>query len=107
MDRAHALRDAREKERQDFVRERLEKQWRDGLDEARAKDSAAKNFQVKQEVLGQISEKIRLKQELTKEEDLRVQEWKKQLDELEQLEQKKEEMRKQADQRLLEGLRAQ
>ena len=106
-ERAYALRDAREKERLRFVQERLDKQWRDGLDEARAKDSAAKNYQVKQDVLAQISEKIRNKQRLTEEEDAKVAIWKKQLDELEAIEKQKEEMRRAADQELLQGLRDQ
>lgn len=107
MERAYALRDARERERQLLVQEKLDKQWRDGLDEARTSDSHANNIKCKQTVLDQISEKIRRKQELTDEEDLKVVEWKKIWDNQERVEIEKEERRKEADRKLVEGLRAQ
>jgi len=107
MERAYALRDARERERQQLVQEKLDKQWRDGLDEARTSDSHANNIKCKQTVLDQISEKIRRKQELTAEEDSKVAEWKRIWDDQERQEIEKEERRKDADRKLVEGLRAQ
>ena len=68
MERAHALKNAREKERQDFVKQCYDNRWRDACDDARTLDSRALETYVNQERQLQIQEKIRRKQAINAEE---------------------------------------
>jgi hypothetical protein len=65
MERAYALRDAREEARKKFVDESLERQWRDACDDARLLDSKALTQFMSNERLRQIQEKIQRKQQLS------------------------------------------
>lgn len=69
MERAHALKNAREKERQDFVKQCYDNRWRDACDDARTLDSQALESYVNQERQKQIEDKIRRKQAISAEEN--------------------------------------
>jgi hypothetical protein len=65
MERAYALRDAREEERRKYVQECYDRQWRDACDDARLLDSKALVNYMSKERLAQIQEKVRRRQQLT------------------------------------------
>mmetsp|Transcript_35100 Transcript_35100/g.35736 ORF Transcript_35100/g.35736 Transcript_35100/m.35736 type:complete len:470 (+) Transcript_35100:203-1612(+) len=106
-ERAYALREKREEERQKNMQERLEKQWKDSLDEFRTANSSALTRVVKEEVLKQIAEKIQRRQNLSDEENSHVTQWKLMRDREEERDRQKEEARRAASQKLVEELRAQ
>jgi hypothetical protein len=56
MERAYALRDAREKERLRIVRDKLDEQWRDACDDARTLDSKAMTKFMNEQRLQQIQD---------------------------------------------------
>ncbi|RYH07574.1 hypothetical protein EON65_41630 [archaeon] len=91
MERAYALRDAREKARQVYVQKRLQDQWRDACDDARTLDSKAALLYMNQERLRQIQEKKDKKQQLSKQEDNFLEEWNRQLDAMERRDREKHE----------------
>jgi hypothetical protein len=68
MERAHALKDAREKERQEFVKQMYDDKWRDECDDARTLDSQAMSMYMDKHRQDQIQEKVRRKQAITAEE---------------------------------------
>ena len=107
MERAYALRDAREKERLEYVRQCYDMQWRDACDDARALDSAALTHLMSKERMAQIQEKIDRKQKLSVAENDFVEDWKKQLAAVEERERAKEETRRKADSDMEAGLRQQ
>lgn len=107
MERAYALRDAREKSRQEYVRRRLDDQWRDSCDDARTLDSKALVLHMNKERLGQIAEKMKSKQNLSSQENSFLAEWNRQLDEVERRDQEKREHRRRVDQETSEAIRAQ
>jgi len=107
MERAYALRDAREKARQEYVRRRLDDQWRDSCDDARTLDSKALTLFMNQERLNQIQEKVKRKQQLSSQENSFLAEWNRQLDEIERRDQEKKEHRRRVDQETSEAIRAQ
>jgi Trichohyalin-plectin-homology domain len=107
MERAHALRDAREAQRQQFVQERLDAQWRDACDDARLLDSKALTMHMHKERLGQIQEKIRLKKQLSADENEFMKEWKRQLDVMHQQDLDKRAKQHRADMDNAAGLKEQ
>jgi hypothetical protein len=107
MERAYALRDAREAQRQEFVQERLDAQWRDACDDARMLDSKALTMHMHKERLKQIENKIKRKEQLSKDEDNFMQEWNRQLDLLHQQDVEKRAKQHQADVETAIGLKEQ
>lgn len=97
MERAYALRDERERARQEQVRDALDQQWRDACDDARTLDSEALLRLVSNERKSQIDEKIRNKIRLTEEEMKFNEDWKRHVEALELSERQKEEHRRKID----------
>ena len=56
LERAYALRDARESERLKIVREKYDEQWRDACDDARNLDSKAMTRYMNEQRLQQIQD---------------------------------------------------
>lgn len=94
MERAYALRDEREKARQEQVRNALDQQWRDACDDARTLDSEALLRYVSNERKSQIDEKIRNKIRLTDDEKKFNEDWKRHVEALEVAEREKDEHRR-------------
>lgn len=94
MERAYALRDERERARQDHVKSSLDQQWRDACDDARTLDSEALLALVSSQRKAQIDEKIRNKHRLTEEEEKFNEDWKVHVEALELSEKKKDEHRR-------------
>jgi cilia- and flagella-associated protein 53 len=107
MDRAYALRDARERERQEYVHRRYDDQWRDSCDDARTLDSKATVIFMNKERVKQIGEKLERKQELSRIENSFLEAWNRQLDELERREQEKKEYRHRMEMETSKAIRAQ
>lgn len=107
MERAYALRDAREKERLETVRAKYDLQWRDACDDARALDSVAMTTFMANQRLQQMEEKKRLKLGLSAEENAFVNEWKRQLAIDEQLEREKQEEHRRLEKNTQTLIRAQ
>lgn len=76
--KAYALREARQKEREAFVADAYDRQWRDSCDDARALDSQALTQFMNSQRAVQIEEKIKLKQQLSVAENSFLIEWKRQ-----------------------------
>lgn len=83
MQRAYALKEAREKQKAAYIEQCYNKQWRDACDDARALDSEATAAYMHEQRVAQIEEKIRLKEQLTKEENDCITSWRQQLMEAE------------------------
>jgi hypothetical protein len=107
MQRAYALRDARERDRQEFVRKRYDDQWRDSCDDARTLDSKATVVFMNQERLRQIREKVENKQELSRQENSFLEEWNRQLDELERRDKEKKDYRQRVNMETSAAIRKQ
>lgn len=107
MEKAYALRDAREKARQEYVQRRLNDQWRDSCDDARTLDSKAMTLYMNQERLRQIREKVERKQMLSQQEDNFLAEWNRQMEELEKRDREKEEYRRKVDKETSQAIRKQ
>lgn len=90
MERAYALRDTREKQRQELVNQKYAQQWRDSCDDARTLDSKATTLFMNQERLRQIREKMEMKKQLSSQENDFLAEWTRQLEEIERREKEKE-----------------
>ena len=107
MERAYALRDAREKDRQEYVKKRYDDQWRDSCDDARTLDSKAMVKFIHQERVRQIHDKIDKKQQLSSQENAFLEEWNRQLDAIARRDAEKEEYRKRIDNETAAAIRAQ
>jgi hypothetical protein len=107
MQRAYALRDARERERQEYVRKRYDEQWRDSCDDARTLDSKATVIFMNQERRRQIQEKVESKQELSRQENSFLEEWNRQLDELERRDKEKNDYRQRVNMETSAAIRKQ
>lgn len=107
MERAYALRDARESERLAFVKACYDQQWRDACDDARSLDSQALTELMGRERMAQIQEKIKRKQQLSAAENLFVEDWKQEIAKIEERERLKEEARRKADMDMEAGLKQQ
>ena len=107
MERAYMLRDAREKERNDFAKASYDLQWREACDDARSLDSKAMTIYMAQERMSQIEEKRKRNQNLSTEENAFVESWKKQLSELESRDLQKQEQFKKAQLETQERLKEQ
>jgi len=97
MERAYALRDARENERMSIVKQKYDAQWRDACDDARTLDSKAMTIAMNQERLRQIEEKRQRKALLSSQENAFVDEWTKQMDALAARDEAKKALRRQID----------
>ena len=80
MERAYALRDAREESRRKVVQERLDEQWRDACDDARLLDSKALTHHMSKERHQQIQDKIMRNKELSRNENDFMAAWNHQLE---------------------------
>lgn len=107
MERAYALRDAREKERARFVKEKYDEQWRDACDDARTLDSKAMTKAMNQERIAQIQDKLRRKEQVSGQENSFLTEWNRQLEELERRDLAKQEMRRRVDRETSNEIKAQ
>lgn len=107
MERAYALRDARENERRKFVEQCYDDQWRDACDDARLLDSQALTQLMGKERMAQIQEKQQRRQKLTEEENQFVDNWKQQLAAMEQRDLAKQEARRNADHRTQQEIKDQ
>jgi len=97
MERAYALRDARENERKAIVKKKYDDQWRDACDDARTLDSKAMTIYMNQERLRQIEEKKLRKIQLSSQENAFVDEWTRQMDALAARDEAKKALRKKID----------
>jgi hypothetical protein len=75
MERAYALRDARESERQKIVAAAYDQQWRDSCDDARTLDSKTLDKYMNSERLRQIQEKKDRNERLSANENEWLKEW--------------------------------
>ena len=107
MERAYALRDAREEQRRNFVQEKLDLQWRDACDDARALDSKALTMFMKKERAQQIESKRRNNEEVSRSENAFMDEWNRQLQIMHDKDVEKRNKQKKADMDNAEGLREQ
>lgn len=89
MERAYALRDAREKERLQVVKEKLDQQWREACDDARTLDSKAMTKYMNDQRLQQIRDKMARKEKLSAQENFFLDEWNRQLEEVARRDQEK------------------
>lgn len=96
LERAHALRDAREAARRKLVQDKLDAQWRDGCDDARALDSKELTKYMGTERVRQIAEKENRRQNANMNESVFLAEWTKQLSTLEERDKAKEAARAKA-----------
>ena len=107
MERAYALRDAREAERRKIVQERLDEQWRDACDDARLLDSKALTHYMSKERHQQIQDKIMRNKELSRNENDFMAAWNHQLEVMHQKDQDKRAKQHKADLYTAAGLRDQ
>lgn len=107
MERAYALREAREKARLEQVKSAYDKQWRDACDDARTLDSEALVQLVTKERINQIQEKIARKQRLSAEEEQYNEAWKRQLEEIERRDKEKEAKHLAMEMEVAKGLKQQ
>lgn len=107
MERAYALRDARESARLEYVKRRYDDQWRDACDDARTLDSESMTAFMAKERLRQMEEKIKKKQMLNSDETAWLAEWNRQLDIIAERDRAKLEYRKKCDMDTEKGLRQQ
>ncbi len=77
MERAYALRDARERERQKLVEAAYNQQWRDSCDDARTLDSKTLDKFMHAERIRQIQEKKQRNEVLSQRENDWLNEWNK------------------------------
>lgn len=107
MERAYALKDARENERKEFVKQRYDQQWRDANDDARTLDSKAMLKYMSRERLAQIEEKQRRREQLSADEDVAFAEWNRQLEAMAERDRLKKEAIRNADRKTKEDLKQQ
>lgn len=107
MERAYALRDARERDRQEYVKKRYDDQWRDSCDDARTLDSKAMVKFIHKERVRQIHEKVDRKSELSAQENNFLEEWNRQLDAIAKRDAEKDEYRRRIDRETSEAIKAQ
>ena len=105
--KAYALRDAREAEREAFLRGCYDSLWRDSCDDARALDSIAMTKYMNQERLDQIQAKRDRNQQLSKDENSFLAEWKRQLEAIEARDKAKRDARYKNDMDTAQGIRDQ
>lgn len=86
MEKAYELKQSREQEKQKLIQDCYDRQWRDANDDARTLDSAALQTFVNNERMQQLEEKKNRNQKLTIEENEWLQQWRRQLDLMEQQE---------------------
>lgn len=104
MERAYALRDAREAARKKMIQEKLDALWREGCDDARALDSKELTRFMGAERLRQIQEKENRRQAADASESVFLSEWTRQLSAIEEKDKAKEAARNKANQDTAVGL---
>lgn len=97
MQKAYQLRDKRESDRAAIVKAKYDLQWRDACDDARTLDSKAMTLHMNKLRLEQIEEKKKQKGALSAQENDFLEEWNRQLDELERRDREKREYRHRID----------
>lgn len=107
LERAYALRDARESERLRIVREKYDEQWRDACDDARNLDSKAMTRYMNEQRLQQIQDKIKRKQDLNGQENNFLAEWNRQLETLARKDKEKQDLKHKIDLETNEQVKAQ
>jgi chromatin remodeling complex protein RSC6 len=107
MEKAYALRDAREAARLEYVQKCYNQQWRDACDDARTLDSKAMVSHMNQERLNQIAARRRKNEELSKQEAAWISDWKRQLSEMEEKDRQKDNYRSSASNDTMIGLKRQ
>ena len=107
MERAYALRDAREAARQKIVEEAYNLRWRDSCDDARTLDSKAVELFMNEERLRQIEEKKKRKQELSENENAWLKEWSVQLSEMNARDKAKSDFKNMKRLEMVDGLKSQ
>lgn len=107
MERAYALRDAREEARQKIVHSKLNQQWRDACDDARTLDSQAMTKYMNEERLRQIEAKKQRKQQLSEKENDFLDEWNRQLDEIAARDKAKQDLKYKVDMETAAEVKAQ
>jgi hypothetical protein len=106
-ERAYALRDARENERKKYIELCKDRQFKDSVDEIRNVKNLDKILEVNNFVLSQIAEKIQRKVKLSELENEHVKQWKLARDDDEKLDKMKDDARKAASEKLVQGLKMQ
>jgi hypothetical protein len=104
MERAYALRDAREAARKKMIQEKLDALWREGCDDARTLDSKELTRFMGAERLRQIQEKENRRQAANANESVFLTEWTRQLSAMEERDKAKEAARNKASQDTAVGL---
>jgi hypothetical protein len=107
MEKAYALKEAREQSRQEYVQKRLADQWKDSCDDARTLDSKAMVMFLNQERIKQIHEKMKRKEDLSRQENSFLSEWNRQLEELAKRDQQKAEYRRKIDRETSQAIKSQ
>lgn len=107
MERAYALRDAREKERQQIVEKAYDLQWRESCDDARTLDSKTLDMYMNQERGKQVALKKLRNEELSANENAWLQEWNKQIENMTAKEREKEDFRNMKKMEMVDGLKSQ
>ena len=97
LERAYALRDAREAARRKLVQDKLDEQWRDGCDDARFLDSQEMNRFMARERAAQVFDKENRRQSSEADENAFLAEWNRQLQLVEDRDRAKEVARRQAE----------
>jgi len=107
MERAYALRDAREAARKKMIQDKLDQLWRDGCDDARTLDSKELNKFMGAERLRQIEEKENRRKNAKAEETVFLGEWTRQLSLLEEKDRAKQAKRDKSNADTAAGLEEQ
>lgn len=107
MEKAYALRDARESARNAYVKDCYDRQWRDACDDARTLDSIATTKFMAKERMNQIHDKIIRNESLNANENSFLDEWKRQLELIESKDRAKSEFRHRSDMETQAGIMAQ
>ena len=97
MDKAYKLKQDREREKEKYIDDCYDRQWRDACDDARTLDSAALTTFMANQRMDQLEDKKRQNQRLTEEETLWLTNWRKQLAIMEQEEIERQQHRKMAE----------
>lgn len=107
MERAYKLRDAREASRKGYIEDCYNRQWREACDDARTLDSGAMSMWVGKERKAQIDNNQVLRGEAAEQEAVWVENWKKQLAEIDAKEDGKGDFKKQMEMETQEDIRRQ
>jgi hypothetical protein len=96
-EKAYKLKENREREKESYLEDCYDRQWRDACDDARTLDSAALTTFMANQRMAQLEEKKRTNQKISEEESSWLVSWRKQLELMEQQEIEKQQNRKMAE----------